>query len=58
MRGVVWTFGVLYLIGFALVFSMEVAVGPVTPGLALLRAIVWPLYIATGIPKGERSRMD
>ncbi len=43
----------IYVTGFVLIFILEVNVGPVTLSLALLRAAVWPVYIATGWPQGE-----
>jgi hypothetical protein len=46
-----------YWIGFAGIFILEANVGPVTPGLAMLRALVWPYYLATGRPKGERAHI-
>lgn len=47
-----------YVIPLLLVFFMEAAAGPVTLPLAALRAIVWPLYVVTGIPRGVRAPMD
>ncbi len=31
---------------------------PVTPGLAFLRATVWPIFWLTGWPRGEQLPMD
>ena len=53
-----WTIIVIYLVGFAFFFLAEATMGPVTPGLALFRATVWPVYWATGWPQGQRARMD
>lgn len=47
-----------YLIPFILVLAIELSIGPVTPALALARAAIWPLFVTTGIPHGERARMD
>lgn len=58
MKALLWTVVSVYLVGFAFVLVIEMAAGPVTPGLALLRAVVWPLYVTAGIPKGVRARMD
>lgn len=43
-----------YLTGFVGVFLINVMAGPVTLGLSMVRAVVWPYYVATGKPKGER----
>ncbi len=48
----------VYSIGFALVLWVELASGPVTPALAFSRAVAWPIYITTGIPKGYRDSGD
>lgn len=48
----------MYLVILVMVFCIEAAVGPVTPALAAARAILWPLYVTTGIPQGQRARMD
>lgn len=58
MTMLIWTVGTVYVLGFVFVFAMEVTAGPVTLGLALLRATVWPLYLVTGIPTGNRLPMD
>lgn len=52
--------GAIYVLGFLFVFVMEATSGPVTPALALVRAVEWPWFIATGDtwPKAERARMD
>jgi hypothetical protein len=54
----VWTLIGIYIIGFLFFFWMELMVGPVTPALALMRAVVWPVYWATGWPHGTPLRMD
>jgi len=48
------SFSVIYIIGFMFIFSMNLAISPVTVGLSLVRALVWPYYVATGKPKGQR----
>lgn len=48
----------VYMLGFVLILTGNVLSGPVTPALSLLRATVWPLWIATGIPRGYRGPMD
>lgn len=45
-----------YTIGFVGIFALNASIGPVTLGLALERAVVWPIWIATGHPQGERMR--
>lgn len=42
----------IYLVGFVFFFWIELTVGPVTPALAFLRALVWPIFWATGWPHG------
>lgn len=53
-HALLWTAIGVYLLGFAAVLCVNVFAGPVTLGLALLRAVVWPLWVATGIPEGQR----
>lgn len=53
-----WLLFWIYLAGFAFFFWIELTVGPVTPGLALLRALVWPIFWLTGWPHGQHLRMD
>lgn len=48
----------IYLLGFAFFFVVEIASGPVTPALSFVRALVWPVYWATGWPHGVHARMD
>jgi hypothetical protein len=48
-----------WLPGALAVFVLHItALQMVTPGLALLRAAVWPLWIATGQPHGSPLPMD
>jgi hypothetical protein len=58
MKFLLCTIAAWYLIPFALVLTVELTAGPVTPALATLRAVVWPLYVTTGIPQGERAIPD
>ena len=53
MRWIVIALLAGYWIGFVGIFLLEANVGQVTPGLAALRAAVWPYFLATGKPKGE-----
>lgn len=50
--------GATYLFGFLFFFWVNLRIGPVTRELALLRALVWPYWIVTGKPAGERLPMD
>lgn len=50
-------FGV-YSIGFILTFWLNVMVGPLTLGLCLLRAVVWPIWVTIGWPHGVPLTMD
>lgn len=53
-----WIGGIaIYIVGFVLTMIVHVQL-PVTRGLALLRAAVWPVYITTGWPRGEPTMMD
>lgn len=47
----------IYILIAILVFIFNASIGPVTPGLALLRGALWPLTFMGMIP-GERMRMD
>lgn len=50
-----------YGVGFGIVFIYNINIGPVAaygPGLALLRASVWPYWVVTGRPFGQRMPMD
>lgn len=53
-----WAFGAIYILGFAAVLWFNLNLGPITFGLALFRAVVWPLYVFTGIPVGQSLPMD
>jgi hypothetical protein len=47
------------MIGVVVVFCFHIAfLQMVTPGLALLRAAVWPVFWATGWPHGAPLPMD
>lgn len=43
---------------FLLILALNVSMGPVTPALALARAAVWPLFMATGQPRGTVTVYD
>jgi hypothetical protein len=45
---------VIYLVGVVAILSLNLAIGPVTTGLAAARAALWPLWVTTGIPNGQR----
>jgi hypothetical protein len=47
----------IYIIGFMIFFAFNLAIGPVTAGLALYRAFVWPYFWVTGKPRGEQARI-
>jgi hypothetical protein len=49
----------IYIAGFLAVLIFHLALlQMVTPGLALLRAIVWPIFLLTGWPHGAPLPMD
>ncbi len=54
----IWTLIGIYLAGFAFFFWMNLMIGPITPALALCRALVWPIWVITGWPHGTPLRMD
>lgn len=54
----VWAFGTVYVLGFVFVLWIGISMGPVTFGLALLRALVWPWYLVFGTPAGTTLPMD
>lgn len=47
----------LYFLVAVLIFWMHTQM-PVTLGLALMRSAVWPVWIMTGRPQGQRLPMD
>jgi hypothetical protein len=54
-----WVLLGVYIFGFAVVFVGHLMfLQMVTPGLALLRATVWPIFWVTGWPEGEHLPMD
>jgi hypothetical protein len=55
----IWTLIGVYVVGFIafLVFHLMM-LQMVTPGLALLRSAVWPIFWATGWPHGVPLTMD
>jgi len=48
-----WVIIGIYLVGFVVIFLFNINIGPVTLALSLLRALFWPIWIATGWPYGE-----
>lgn len=48
---------IIYLIGFVIIFLLHTQM-PVTLGLALMRAIFWPIWVTTGWPNGSPLPMD
>lgn len=52
-----WLIGIcvgLYIVGFGAVFVFHLSqLQMVTPGLAAYRALVWPVWVATGRPRGS-----
>lgn len=54
-----WTLIGIYVVGFVLIFIGHVAyLQMVSPSLALVRALVWPIFLATGWPHGVPMTMD
>lgn len=54
-----WLFIIIYVVGFATVFALHLMfLQMVTPPLAFLRALFWPIYLATGWPHGVPMPMD
>lgn len=47
-----------YAVGFLAVLLLNLAIGPVTVPLAILRAAVWPIFLLTGWPYGKPLTMD
>jgi hypothetical protein len=58
MQVAIGAIAAIYLIGFGLIFYVNVSSGPVTPGLSAVRAALWFVWVPTGWPQGERERMD
>lgn len=55
----IWTIFGVYMTGLVVVFCGHIAfLQMVTPSLALLRAAVWPIFLATGWPHGTPLPMD
>lgn len=56
----VWnTIAAVYLVGFLLILILTLIAAPnVTFALALLRALLWPVFITTGHPQGAPMTMD
>lgn len=57
MAIIAWCAPVVWFAGFLLIFAMHTQM-PVTFGLALLRSLVWPIWIVTGWPHGSPLPMD
>jgi hypothetical protein len=55
----IWTLVGIYVLGFVVVFVGHLMyLQMVTPGLALLRATAWFIWIPTGWPHGVPLTMD
>jgi hypothetical protein len=54
----IWTIIAVYLVGFVFFLFLNLNIGPLTLGLCLLRALLWPLWVTTGIPHGTPLTMD
>lgn len=52
MKAILSVLLVLYLLGAVGTFWMHTQM-PVTFGLALLRSVVWPIWVTTGRPHGR-----
>jgi uncharacterized membrane protein YozB (DUF420 family) len=48
----------VYVSGFTFVLWFNLNLGMISIPLALLRAVVWPLYVTTGRPHGRQMPMD
>lgn len=55
MKTVLISVGIIYVLGFIFFFGFNLAIGPVTPTLALVRGVLWPVWVTTGHPRGVRS---
>lgn len=58
MRRIALVLLAFYAPGFMFFLALNLAIGPVTPALAVVRALVWPVFWATGWPHGSPLRMD
>lgn len=47
--------GVAYFLSFLFITWVNLESGPVTIGLALLRGLLWPIWVLTGWPQGVRG---
>jgi hypothetical protein len=55
----IWSIAGIYIIGIVLVFWFHIVfLQMVTPGLAMLRSAVWPIFLITGWPHGSPLPMD
>lgn len=57
MRWIIGTVGALYIVGAMGIFAMHTQM-PVTFGLAVLRSVLWPVWVTTGRPHGEPTWRD
>lgn len=60
MSMLVWLIVIAYCLGFVLAGWINATMLPVTPGLALLRSALWPIWLASGFrwPGGRLEPMD
>lgn len=58
MKDVLALVAVVYVVGFIAVLWFNLMIGPLTFGLCLLRALVWPVWVTTGYPHGAPLMMD
>jgi hypothetical protein len=55
----IWTLIGVYVVGFVVFLTVHLLfLQMVTPGLALARSAVWPIFWATGWPHGSPLTMD
>lgn len=54
-----WILGSVYLLGFTVTLYFHITeLQMVTPSLALVRSLVWPIYLFTGWPHGVPLTVD
>lgn len=58
MQFFLWSVVVIYLAGVVVFTTINLGMGPVTLPLAVVRGVVWPVWLATGWPQGTRSGFD
>lgn len=55
----IWIALTLYvIIGVGIFVAHVLYLQMVTPGLAAMRALAWPVWMTTGWPRGEPTGMD